>query len=97
MSLLTCKKQMRQRRSLKLVVIISSCLLAPMSLFSCRTQCSSDVAENVDEKLLNRAWPNVYQFLSGFMMFMKIVLSSVDFGVLNVMYSVLFVMIFRGR
>ncbi len=67
-----------------------------MSLLIGKTEGSSDVAENADEKLPNRAWPNVYQSLGGLMIFMKIVLASVGSGVQNLMYSHLFFMISRG-
>ena len=55
------QKPMRQRCSLKTVVVISSWLLESMSLLIGKTEGSSDVAENASEKLPNRAWPNVYQ------------------------------------
>ena len=93
MSLLTRKNQMRQRCSLKTVVVISSWLLESMSLLIGKTEGSNDVAENADEKLPNRAWPNVYQSSRGLMIFMKIVLASVGSGVQNLMYSFLFLMI----
>ena len=67
-----------------------------MSLLIGKTEGSSDVAENADEKLPNRAWPNVYQSLGGLMIFMKNVLASVGSGVQNLMYSLLFLMISRG-
>ena len=67
-----------------------------MSLFICKKMDASDVAGNVDEKLPHRAWPHVYQPLHGLMIFMKIVPSSVGSGVQNLMYSLLFLMIFKG-
>ena len=68
-----------------------------MLLLLGKTKGSSDVAENADEKLPDRAWPNVYGSVGGLMIFMKIVPSSVGSGVQNLMYSFLFLMIFRGR
>jgi hypothetical protein len=87
---------MRQRCSLKTVVVISSWLLESLSLLIGKTEGSSDVAENADEKLPNRAWPNVYQSLGGLMIFMKNVLASVGSGVQNLMYSHVFLMISSG-
>ena len=87
---------MRQRCSLKTVVVISSWLLESMSLLIGKTEGSSDVAENADEKLPNRAWPNVYQSPGGLMIFMKNVLASVGSGVQNLMYAHMFLMISRG-
>ena len=66
-----------------------------MSFFTCKKWRSSDVAENANEKLQKRDWPNVYQSIHGLMIFMKIVPSSVGPGVQNLMYTNLFLMILK--
>ena len=58
---------MRQRCSLKTAVVIWSWLLASMPRLTRKTRGSSDVAENADNIVRNRAWANVYQSPCGSM------------------------------
>ena len=65
-----------------------------MSLLICKNEGSSDVAENVDEKLPNRAWPKVHQSQRGLAIYIRIVPSSIGVELQNLLYPDLFLLIF---